>query len=264
MTLQMDKWALVTGASSGIGLAITCRLADKGYNVMMVSNDACRLDAARDMVQGSHRDLLFETICMDLAVPGAAQQLLALTDERGIVPDILVNDAGMFFYDEVVRTSAAELEKIINLHVLTITMMCRLYGEAMARRGSGRILNMSSYSIYMPYPGLAAYCATKAYIRKFSKAFGKEMRRCGVTVTAAAPAGVDTDLMGLPSNIRTLARRTGFLMRPSTAARRLVRATMRGRKYKVPGVYNYLFVPLLPLFSPVSSLLLRRKYKKSF
>ena len=259
MIVSMEKWALVTGASSGIGYAVARRLADRGYNIIMVSNTASKLDAARERLEGCYRDRLFESVCMDLSVPGAAQKLFSLVSERGIVPDVLVNDAGMFIYDEVLSSPAVELEKIINLHVLTVTMMCRLFGEAMARKGSGRILNLSSYSIYMPYPGLAAYCATKAYIRKFSKAFGKEMRPKGVTVTVAAPAGVDTDLMGLPTNIRTLARKTGFLMRPSTAARRLVRATLNGRRYKVPGVYNYLFVPLLPLFSPISSWLLKRK-----
>lgn len=261
MIAHMEKWALVTGASSGIGYAVASRLADLGYNIMMVSRTAEKLDKAAGMLGEDHKGLTVVSVAMDLAVPGAAEKLFALTTERGIVPEVLVNDAGMFLYENVLDTPAEKLSSVVLLHNLTVTMMCRLYGEAMAKRGSGRILNLSSYSVFMPYPGLAEYSSTKEYIRAFSKAFRKEVRPLGVTVTTAAPAGVDTDLMGLPEDIRNLARKTGFLMKPSTAAKRLVRATLRGRKFIVPGVYNYIWVPFLPLFSPVSSFILNRRKK---
>ena len=257
----MEKWALVTGASTGIGYAISERLADKGYNLIMVSRNQARLDAAVASLESLHKGLTITSVAMDLCRQGAADSLFALTSERGIVPDVLVNDAGMFLYDNVIDTDPRKLSDMVMLHNHAVTMMCRLYGAAMAGRGGGRIMNMSSYSIFMPYPGLAAYSGTKAYVRAFSKVLRKELRPLGVSVTVAAPAGVDTDLMGLPENIRSLAGKTGFLMRPSTAARRIVRATLHGRRFIVPGFYNYLWLPFLPLFSPVSSLILNRRRK---
>lgn len=255
----MGNWALVTGGSSGIGYAVADNLASRGYSLMLVSRTPAKLDAARERLAASHPGVEVASVAMDLACQGAAEQLFNLAGERGIIPEILVNDAGMFLYEEVTDTDVKKISDIILLHNLTVTLLCRLFGEAMAQKGGGRILNLSSYSVYMPYPGLALYSSTKAYIKAFSKAFRKEMRPRGVTVTTAAPAGVDTDLMGLPEGIRSLARKTGFLMKPSTAARRLVRATLRGRRYKVPGFYNYFYVPLLPLFSPISAFLLKRK-----
>ena len=257
----MDRWALVTGASSGIGYAIADCLAAKGLNLMLVSRTRSKLDAAAASLEEAHRGTIVESVVMDLSKQGAAQKLFALTSERGIVPDVLVNNAGMFLYEEVVDTPVEKLEDMVMLHNLTVTVMCRLYGGAMAGKGRGCIINLSSYSVFMPYPGLAAYSATKEYVRAFSKALRKELRPKGVTLTVAAPAGVDTDLMGLPEGIRSLAGRTGFLMKPETAAKRIVRAASRGRRFIVPGIYNYLWVPFLPLFSHVSSLVLNRRSK---
>ena len=114
----------------------------------------------------------------------------------------------------------------------------------MARRGSGYILNMSSYSVWMPFPGMALYTATKAYVRCFSKAFAKEVAERGVRVTAVCPAGVATDLYGLSPKWQHIGRRLGVLISPDSCARRGLRALWRGRRCIVPDWWNRLFVPL--------------------
>ena len=243
--------ALVTGASSGIGYAICAELASKGYDLVMVSRTGTRLEAAAARLKESFPGVDIVCHTLDLSRPDAAGQLHEWTISNGYPVDILVNDAGQYLYSEVLDTDPETLESIINLNVLALTQLCRLYGQDMVAAGSGRILNMSSYSIYMPYRGLAVYSATKIYVRQFSRCLRKELKPCGVSVTAAAPAGVDTGLMGLSDRIRSIARRTSFLMKPSTAARRLVRSMLKGRAFIIPGWYNAIWIPFLRPMGPL-------------
>ena len=122
--------------------------------------------------------------------------------------------------------------------------MCRLYGEDMIKRGKGRILNMSSYSIWMPFPGLALYSASKAYVKSFTEAFAKELRKTGVTATAICPAGIATDLYGLSKELQRFGLKTGILMSPKSCARRGLNAMFRGRSVVVPDWWFRLFIPI--------------------
>lgn len=243
--------ALVTGASSGIGYAICAELASRGFDLVMVSRTGAKLEAAAARLKESFPGADIVHVPFDLSRPEAAGQLHDWTVSHGYPVDILVNDAGLYLYSELLDTDPKVLESIINLNVLALTQLCRLYGQDMAAAGAGRILNMSSYSIYMPYRGLAAYSATKIYVRQFSRCLRKELKPCGISVMAAAPAGVDTGLMGLSDRIRSIARRASFLMKPSTAARRLVRAMLKGRAFIIPGWYNAIWIPFLRPIGPL-------------
>ena len=145
------------------------------------------------------------------------------------------------------ESSPERIEQLIGLHVVTPTLTCRLYGAEMVRRGHGRILNMSSYSIWMPLPGLALYSASKDYLKNFSRAFAKEVREHGVTVTAVCPAGVATDLYGLPRNLQRFGCRIGVLITARKCARQALRAMFRGRKVFVPAGWVRIFVPILSM-----------------
>jgi short-subunit dehydrogenase len=136
---------------------------------------------------------------------------------------------------------------MIYLHDITSTLNCRLYAADMIKRGGGRILNMSSFSIWMPYPGLSLYSASKAYLKSFSVAFSKEVEAKGVTVTAICPAGIATDLYGLSPKLQRFGVRTGILMTPESCARRSLRAMFRGTRCKVPDWWFRLFIPICQL-----------------
>jgi short-subunit dehydrogenase len=103
---------------------------------------------------------------------------------------------------------------------------------------------MSSYSIWMPFPGLALYSASKAYVKSFTEAFHKELRGTGVTVTAICPAGIATDLYGLPKNLQKLGVKIGGLMTAENCARRGLRAMFRGRSVVVPDWWFKLLIPI--------------------
>ena len=237
------KTALVTGASRGIGRAIALRLAEDGANVAVIyAGSADKAEAVVNEITALGVNA--KAYRCNVADSAAVNETVkAVTNDLGKI-DILVNNAGVFSYLDILATPVERIERMILLHDLTLSKNCRAFGADMAQRGSGYILNMSSYSVWMPFPGMALYTATKAYVRCFSKAFAKEVAERGVRVTAVCPAGVATDLYGLSPKWQHIGRRLGVLISPDSCARRGLRALWRGRRCIVPDWWNRLFVPL--------------------
>ena len=235
-------WALVTGAALGIGRQYAEQLAALGYNLLMV--DILEEVKSEAVVISEQHKVRCDAKVMDLATATAARELYAWSVAEGYIFDVVINNAGMFSFCDILNTPVERLERIILLHDLTLTTMCRLYGEDMIKRGKGRLLNMSSYSIWMPFPGLASYSASKAYVKSFTEAFAKELRGTGVTATAICPAGIATDLYGLSKELQRFGVKIGVLMTPKSCARRGLKAMFKGRKVVVPDWWFRLFIPI--------------------
>ena len=239
--------ALVTGASSGIGLCFCRELARRGCNLVMVSNQQCLWQSAAD-VAAEYGVEAYPFFC-DLTDDDCAVQILGFLDSLSLEPDYLINNAGIFSFRKVTATAPDKVQCFIDLHVRTVTELSRAFAIRFAKRGSGRILNMSSMSCWMPMPGIALYSATKAYIRVFSRALHYELRDSGVSVTVACPGGIATDLFGLPENLKRLAVNIGVLTRPETFARKAIDRMLRGKKQYINGMLNrfsIFFVAITP------------------
>ena len=234
-------WALVTGAAKGIGRQYAEQLAAKGYNLYLVDIDEITTTEARIIAE--HHAVECVARVMDLAVTDAARTLHGDTTKEGYVFDVVINNAGMFSHCDILNTPLERIERLLILHDYTLTSMCRLYGEDMRQRGYGRILNMSSYSIWMPFPGLALYSASKSYVKSFTEAFAKELRGTGVSITAICPAGIATDLYGLSKKLQKFGTNTGILMKPSSCARRGLKAMFKRRSVVVPDWWYKLLIP---------------------
>lgn len=259
-----SAWALVTGAGSGIGRCYALRLAALGYNLVLAGNRPEPLETVRRDVETSSPETRIRTVSIDLARIGAAEELHDFTRREGIEIDVLINNAGIFSFCDLLRTPAERIERIILLHDLTNTEMCRLYAADMVRRGCrGHILNMSSYSLWMPFPGLSLYSASKAYLRTFSVAFAKEVREHGIRVTAVCPAGVATDLYGLTPRWQRIGLRVGALISADACARRGLRGLWRGRRTVVPDWWNRIWIPLCKLL-PMWVIRPLRRYTMQF
>lgn len=254
--------ALVTGGNSGIGRCYARRLADLGYNIIIAGLNEER---TRQTVEELKRDFDVEirSLTIDLARPEAGRELFEQVTADGTRIDVLINNAGTFSYLDVLRTPVERIERILCLHVMTNTLTCRLFGEQMAERGHGYILNMSSYSLWMPWPGLSLYSASKSYLRSFSVAFSKEMQERGVRVTSVCPAGVATDLYGLSPRWQRIGTRIGVLITPDSCARRALKAMWRGRRNSVPGWWNRLGIPFC-VGMPMCILHIARKLTMQF
>lgn len=240
-----NRWALLTGASRGIGLELAKGLIERGYGrLVLVARGAEGLAAAREELIAAGAEQVV-TLTYDLAESDAARRLYEECRERGLEVEVLVNNAGTFAYCDVCAMDEGRVGRMLSLHVTATTELCRLFVGEMLSRGRGYILNMSSYASWLPLGGLSLYGPTKAYVREFSYALREEVRDRGVMVTVALPAGVATDLYGLPKRYQRLGLRLGVLSTPRRVARRSL-AGLFGRRRSVALGWAYrALVPLL-------------------
>jgi len=178
--------------------------------------------------------------CQDLARSEAADDLFAwCTQELGLVPDVLVNNAGMFFFKELHSEDLDRVQAMVELHVVTVTRLCLLFGEQMKRRGSGRILNVSSMAARIPAPGITIYAATKAYLKSFGRSLSYEFKPYGVSVTTVCPAAIATPLYRLSEKQMKMGLAVGLIHTPKWLVRRALRAMFRGRRVVSPSFMNF-------------------------
>lgn len=231
------KLAVVTGASSGIGLCFCRELASRGCDLLMISNQQPQLDECAAEI-ASRYGVTATPLFIDLTSVSADRDILSYMDSHGMEADYLLNNAGIFSFQPVTDTPDRKIDCFIRLHVDAVTRLSRAFGQRFKERGRGRILNMSSMSCWMPMPGIAMYSATKAYIRVLSRALHYELRDYGVIVTVACPGGIATDLFGLPEPLKRLAVNIRVLDTPERFARKALDRMLRGKKQYINGIIN--------------------------
>lgn len=237
--------ALVTGASGGIGLQYATALArDYHTDLLLVSNQQQELQDASDQLARQY-NVQTIALCRDLSLPDAAEELHQYCLDNNLQVDILINNAGVFFFNELTETAMRRIELMLMLHVVTVAKLCRLFGEDMCRRGNGYILNMSSMSAWMAYPGIQTYNATKAFIYNFSKSLWYEFYHKGVGITVMTPGAVDTALFGLAPDYRKLAVKLHVSIPPEKLVVKALKRMFRKKKWGMPGLLNHLATPLL-------------------
>ncbi len=253
--------ALVTGASSGIGLQYATQLArDYHCDLLLVSNQEKELEqVAKDLAAQYNVNTIARFA--DLSLPDAAETLHDWCVENKYVVDILVNNAGIFFFNPYCETSMKRIELMLQLHMITVAKMTRLFAADMCKREltaeeaaqricghkrmRGYILNMSSMSAWMAMPGIQTYNATKAFIYNFSKSIWYELKPQNVGITVMAPGAVDTGLFGLAPNLRKLAVALTVSIPPEKLVKRALKKMFRNKKADTPGFINWLSTPLL-------------------
>ena len=250
--------ALITGGSSGMGLEFARQLAARGYDLLLVSNQEQALDDAARELSGP---VSVRTRFQDLARPEAADELFAWCQVEDLIPDVLVNNAGMFFFKELQAEDLDRVQAMINLHVTTVTRICLLFGQAMKSRGSGYILIMSSMAARIPAPGITVYSATKAYLRSFGRSLSFELRPYGVGVTTVCPAAIATPLYRLDEKKMRFGVRLGVIRTPKWLVRRALRALFHRRRVISPAFMNVYLPALVALLPAPVEARLWKKFK---
>ena len=236
--------ALITGGSSGMGLEFARQLAAKGYDLILVSNREAELADVAEQLRKIY-PVQITVRCQDLAQTDAADCLYdACRNELHTLPDVLINDAGMFFFKELETEDLDRVQAMVDLHVVTVTRACVLFGNAMKARGSGYILNMSSMAARIPAPGITVYSATKAYLRSFGRSLSYELKPYGVGMTTVCPAAVATPLYRLSEKRMRLGVRLGLIQTPKRLVKRALRAMFHKRRVISPALMN-IYLPLL-------------------
>lgn len=253
------KWAVITGASSGIGLEYSVQLAQAGVNLVMISNENdALLREARSITSRYKVDAL--PFCLDLSRTEAPNDVIVFLKEHWIEPYIFINNAGIFSFREIADTSSARVNLFINLHIRAVTELSRLIARLMAESSQkGFILNMASMACWMPMPGIALYSATKAYIRVFSRALALEMRSSGVKVMVCCPGGIATDLFGLPKNLQRLAVNIGALQTPRRFVKNALKKLLRGKSQYINGPLNRLAIPIVSMLPAPVKLMVKTR-----
>ncbi len=239
-------WALITGASSGIGYCYAEELASLNYNLILVSNEERPLAEAANRL-GRQYGVESRMICTDLTAADAADSLYATCREWNIRIEILINNAGMYRFGETLDIDRNFTTNMIALHTLTPTRLCILFGEDMRKQRHGYILNMSSITAWLAYPGINVYGATKRYLKNFSRGLHTELSDYGVYVTAVCPGAVDTNLYNLNIKLRRHLVWLGIMMPPKKLARKAIHALLRNKAVFIPGILNRFLLPFILL-----------------
>ena len=249
------RWALVTGAASGMGRIYSRRLALMGYNVIMVDINKDGLAeterivkeavaVSSDITPGQKADFKSMPIVQDLSKTDAADSIYAKTQENACEVEVLVNNAGIMYCQAVHATSERALSLIMMVHMYTPLMLCRKYITHMRERSCGYILNISSLASWMIWPGIGMYGSTKRFVRDYSRELRIESQKTGVSITNAYFGAVDTPLIPLKDSLRKLARALAVMIDPEKAVDKALKATFKRRKGVMPGLLNKIFKPL--------------------
>lgn len=270
---KYEKFALVTGAASGMGRLYTIRLATMGYNVIPVDINKEGLDQtcsmAKDAVmalEGLDKDargrFRMLPLVQDLSLREAAEQVFQKTEAEGCKVEVLVNNAGIMYCKGIAETAEKKLELIMAVHMTTPLMLCRKYVNGMKERGCGYILNISSLAAWMSWPGIGMYGNTKRFVKDYSRELRIECQKTGVSVTNAYFGAVDTPLVPLRDDLRKLARGLTVMIRPEKAVSRALRATFNRRRGVMPGLVNWIFLPFIIILPDCLLGWIYRKVKK--
>ncbi|MEW6777183.1 MAG: SDR family oxidoreductase [Bdellovibrionota bacterium] len=247
MTNLQGKWAVVTGASSGIGWDIAHVLAEKGMNIIPVARREDRLQKLAGELREKHK-VDAKVLALDLGKSGAPQELYDKVKGLGVSPEILINNAGFGIKANFADTSWERTEQLLNLNLVNLTHLTKLFLTDMLKRDSGYILEVASIGAYQPTPTYATYAAAKSYVLNFGEALNYELKNTGVGVSVLTPGGTLTEFMQVAGQEGgALVKLTSMTSR--SVAEIAVRGLLRRKPNILPGFRNW-FTAFLTRFTP--------------
>lgn len=243
-----ETFALVTGGSSGIGLELAKLLVARGYSLLLVSNQEERLNQLKAELS-AHYGLRVETLCINLACNEAASEVFNFCQRNNLEVEVLVNNAGFFFFGQITEADTVLAQAKIQLHVMTTSLLCTMFGNEMRKRKKGFILNNSSISAFKGFPGIGYYGATKTYIKSFTRSLRTELKFYGVRVTCLCPGATSTNLYD-PNVINIeLGKKLGIMMSAEKVAELGLRGLFNDKAMVIPGIMTKLML-IFALLTP--------------
>ena len=235
--MKTRQYALITGATSGIGLELAKLFAKDGYNLLIVARDEQELaQTAATLKSNSGIEVI--TIAKDLFEEESGFELYDEIKAKGIKIDVLVNDAGQGQYGEFVDTDIRRELDIIQLNICSLVVLTKLYLKDMVARGDGKILNLSSVASKIPGPLQSVYHGTKAFVQSFTEAIRSEVKDKGITITALLPGATQTDFFNKADMLDAKNVKGKKLDDPAQVAKDGYDALMSGDDMVVSGFKN--------------------------
>lgn len=239
-----DRWALITGASSGIGAEFASQLAGRGMHLILAAR---RFDRMQQLAQelNTRHGTNCHIVTIDLTEEDAARRLIEEVRRLGVQIELLVNNAGVALIGDIETTSPESVRRMLNLNILTLADLTYRVLPGMLDRGHGAIINLSSQAGFQPVAFMSAYAASKSFVLHFSEALWAESRSRGVTILALCPGVTRTEFFtaaGVPGWLEKHAAQS-----PAKVVKTGLRALEKRRQFVVPGWKNYLMTILVRL-----------------
>ena len=262
MNQWQGKWALITGASAGIGVALARELAAGGTNLVLTARRRDRLAGLASELSAKH-DIRTLVCVADLAQPSGPREIFAFTEGKNISVDLLVNNAGFGAYGEFYETQLDRLLEMAQVNVSAVVHLTHLYLPGMIARRGGDILILASTAAFQAVPYITTYAATKSFDLHFAEGLAEEVRHHGIRVCALCPGSTESEFL-------EVAGQRHHTRRPQETARKVARVGLRalaaGKSSVISGFKNWLgaetvrFVPR-PMVARIAGGMFRPKEK---
>ena len=259
------KNVLITGASSGIGLAMAKDFANRGANLILTARSEDKLmQLAEDL---SDKNIKTHVFIEDISLPNSAQKLFNQVNEAGLKVDVLVNNAGYGRWGNFDECPIEDYENMVHLNVTSLTELSYLFVDQMVKRGSGGIINVASTAAFFPIPYSAVYAATKAYVLSLSEALNFEYSKKGVHVMAVCPGATESKFINVATeNSERLKQRlinvdrtknkltTSKIQTAEDCSKEALDAYLKGKIYVITGQNNRNLYTMSRFFSRKTNL----------
>jgi uncharacterized protein len=247
--LENNLYTLITGASSGIGDELAKVFAEKQHNLILTARRTERLESIKKEILSQHKNIDIHVFSLDLAEIKAAEILFRKIQDSNLEIDILVNNAGFGDFALFENTDTEKLQKMIQLNMLSLTTLCKLFLPQMIARKDGKILNVASTGAFQPLPYMAVYAATKAYVQSFSEAIAEELRVHNIYVCSLCPGPTSSgfgEAAGVTDNSAVFNKTK--IAQSKDVARFAYKKLMKGKRTAIHGFKNKVQVFLNRLF----------------
>lgn len=263
------KTVLITGASSGIGLAMVNELTERGANLVLVARSQDKLEEIAFSIRKKGQQAT--VIPVDLSTTDAAEKLYAQTNGKGIKVDLLINNAGYGRWGDFKEFKRSDYNKMIQLNITTLTELCHLYLPNMEQQNFGGIINVASIAAFAPVPYSNVYSATKSYVLTFTEALNYECRDKGIHIMALCPGATESKFIEVaiensPRVKSNLQKRTNAMNYISSdiVAKDGLNSFLKGRVYRITGKNNRLMYSIGKHFPRKTTLNINgRMFKKA-
>jgi len=232
-------YALITGASGGIGLAIARELASRKHDVLLVARSGDKLSAAVDAIKKDF-GVSASYLSLDLELPDAVAKVFAWVNQNGFEVSILINNAGYASWGTVKDVPNKEFLGMMQLNMVTLAGMCKTFMPHLERHKKSYILNIASTAAYQAVPTLTTYAATKAFVLLFTRGLSREMAGTPVSVSCLSPGPTSTGFIDRARLGIIKDRAEKFSMTPEAVAKTAVSGMLAGKMEIIPGFTNWL------------------------
>jgi len=229
------KWALVTGASAGIGEALAVELAASGANLVLTARRADRLETLAQRLRSEHK-IETQVVAADLGDRASPQQLFEATEGHGTAVDVLINNAGFGYYGEFVAGDPNWQRTMVEVNCTAVVDLTRLFLPKMVERRLGWVMIVASTAAYQPVAYMATYAATKAFDRMLAEALAEETKRFGIKVSALCPGPTESEFGQVAGSPASPGGRA--VQAAEVVARRGLEGLVQGKHWVIPSVTN--------------------------